>query len=68
MIRLVFSIQNFTRLLTSFLWLQNSIDQAVSYNEYLIVFETTAAKYDAVRRNTTHIVNLQMHVLQFLNA
>ena len=29
-LRLVFSIQNLTRLVTSFLWLQNSIDQAVS--------------------------------------
>ena len=28
--RLVFSIQNLTRLVTSFLWFQNSIDQAVS--------------------------------------
>ena len=27
---LVFSIQNLTRLVTSFLWFQNSIDQAVS--------------------------------------
>ena len=27
---LVFSIQKLTRLVTSFLWLQNSIDQAVS--------------------------------------
>ena len=29
-LRLVFSIQNLTRLLMSFLWLQNSIDHAVS--------------------------------------
>ena len=29
-LRLIFSIQNVTRLVTSFLWLQNSIDQAVS--------------------------------------
>ena len=29
-LRFVFSIQNSTRLLTSFLWFQNSIDQAVS--------------------------------------
>ena len=28
-LRLVFSIQNLNRLVTSFLWLQNSIDQAV---------------------------------------
>ena len=28
-LRDVFSIQNLTRLVTSFLWLQNSIDQAV---------------------------------------
>ena len=27
---LVFSMQNLTRLVTSYLWLQNSIDQAVS--------------------------------------
>ena len=27
--RLVFSIQNFARLVTSFLWFQNSVDQAV---------------------------------------
>ena len=27
---LVFSIQNFTRLVPSFLWFQNSIDQGVS--------------------------------------
>ena len=27
---LVFAIQNLTRLVTSFLWFQNSIDQAVS--------------------------------------
>ena len=29
-LRLVLSIQNLTRLVTSFLWFQNSIDQAVS--------------------------------------
>ena len=29
-LRLVFSIQNLTRLVTSFLWFQNSMDQAVS--------------------------------------
>ena len=29
-LRLVFFIQNLTRLVTSFLWFQNSIDQAVS--------------------------------------
>ena len=29
-LRLVFFIQNLTRLLTSFLWFQNSIDQAVT--------------------------------------
>ena len=29
-LRLVFSIKNLTRRVTSFLWFQNSIDQAVS--------------------------------------
>ena len=29
-LRLVFSIQHLTRLVTSFVWFQNSIDQAVS--------------------------------------
>ena len=29
-LRLVFSMLNLTRLVTSFLWFQNSIDQAVS--------------------------------------
>ena len=29
-LRLLFSIQNLTRLVTSFLWFQNNIDQAVS--------------------------------------
>ena len=29
-LRLIIFIQNLTRLVTSFLWLQNSIDQAVS--------------------------------------
>ena len=29
-LRLVFSIQNLTRFVTSFLWFQNSIDKAVS--------------------------------------
>ena len=29
-LRLVFSIQNLTRLVTSFLWFQNSIDQTIS--------------------------------------
>ena len=29
-LQLVFSIQNLTRLVTSFLWFQNSIDQAFS--------------------------------------
>ena len=29
-LRLVFSIQNLTRLVTSFAWFQNSVDQAVS--------------------------------------
>ena len=32
-LRLVFSTQNLTRLVTSFLWFQNSIDQAVSWNK-----------------------------------
>ena len=32
-LRLVFSIQNLTRFVTSFLWFQNSIDQAVSWNK-----------------------------------
>ena len=32
-LRLVFSIQNLTRLVTSFLWFQNSIGQAVSLNK-----------------------------------
>ena len=31
-LQLVFSIQNLARLVTSFLWFQNSIDQAVSKN------------------------------------
>ena len=30
LLRLVFSKQNLTRLVSSFLWFQNSIDQAVS--------------------------------------
>ena len=30
---LVFSLQNLTRLVTSFLWFQNSINQAVSQNK-----------------------------------
>ena len=34
--RLRFSIQNLTRLATSFLWLQNGIDQAVSLNVTLL--------------------------------
>ena len=29
-LRIVFSMQNLTRLVTSFLWFQNSMDQAVS--------------------------------------
>ena len=29
-LQLIFSIQNLTRLVTSFLWFQNSIDQTVS--------------------------------------
>ena len=33
---LVFFIQNLTRLVTPFLWLQNSIDQAVSSNNCLL--------------------------------
>ena len=32
-LRLVFSIQNLTSLMMSFLWFQNSIDQAVSLNK-----------------------------------
>ena len=32
-LRLIFSIQNLTRLVTSFLWFQNSIDQVVSKNK-----------------------------------
>ena len=32
-LRLAFSMENLTRLVTSFLWLQNSIDQAVSSNK-----------------------------------
>ena len=32
-LRLVFSIQNLTRLVTSFLWFQNSIDQPLSQNK-----------------------------------
>ena len=32
-LRLVFSIQNLTRLVTSLFWFQNGIDQAVSQNK-----------------------------------
>ena len=32
-LRLVFSIKKLTGLVTSFLWFQNGIDQAVSYNK-----------------------------------
>ena len=32
-LRPVFSIQNLTGLVMSFLWFQNSIDQTVSYNK-----------------------------------
>ena len=32
-LRLVFSIKNLIRLVTSFLWFQNCIDQAVSLNK-----------------------------------
>ena len=32
-LRLVFSIQNLTRLVMSFLWFQDSRDQVVSYNK-----------------------------------
>ena len=34
-LRLVFSIQNLTGLVTSFLWFQNNIDQAASLNKCL---------------------------------
>ena len=37
--RLLFSIQNLTRLVTSLLWLQNSIDWAVSYRIRLCSYE-----------------------------
>ena len=36
-LRFVISIQNLTRLVTSFLWFQNSIDQAVSLNIKVLI-------------------------------
>ena len=67
-LRLVFSIQNLTRLVTSFLWLQNSIDQAVSENKCFIIHRATAAKGYLVYRNTAQVVKLKVHVLQLLNV
>ena len=43
-----YSIWNLTRLVTSFLWLQNSIDQAVSWNKYSVIYWRTAAKMSYV--------------------
>ena len=45
--RLVFSIQNLTRLVTSFLWFQNSVDQAVSQNKLLS--KPSVSKHSRIR-------------------
>ena len=45
--QLTSSIQNLTRLMTSFLWPQNSIDQAVSYNKFNYNFKAWSIKGQA---------------------
>ena len=54
--------------MTSFLWFQNIIDQAVSLNKCFITYRATAAKNYVVCRNTAQVVRLKVHVLQLLNA
>ena len=50
----------------SFLWFQNSMDQAVSLNKYFITYRTTAESY-VVCRNNAKVVKLKVHVFQLLN-
>ena len=40
-----YSLWTVTRLMTSFLWFQNSIDQAVSLNKSFIIYRTTVKSY-----------------------
>ena len=49
--------------MTSFLWFQNSIDQAVSLNKCFMIYRTTAKSY-VVCRNTAKVVKLKVDVLQ----
>ena len=46
-LRLVFSIQNLTRLVTSFLWFQNSIDQ-VQFSSVQFYFISMWSKYKKI--------------------
>ena len=46
--------------MTSFVWLQNSIDLAVSWNKCFIVYRTIAAKKYVVCRNTAQVVKLEV--------
>ena len=50
--------------MTSFLWFQNGIDQAVSLNKCFIVYWTTAKNY-VVCRNPAKVVKLKVHVLMY---
>ena len=62
-----YSLWTLTRLMKSFLWFQNSIDQAVPWNKCFIIYRTTAKNY-VVCCNTAKAVKLKMHVLQLLNV
>ena len=53
--------------MTSFVWFENSIDQAVSLNKCFIIYRTTAKSY-VVRRNTAKLVKLKVHIVQLLNV
>ena len=62
-----YSLCTLTRFVTSFLWFQNSIDQAVSLNKCFMIYWTTAKNY-AICRNSAQKVKLKVHILQLLNV
>ena len=52
-LRLEFSIQNLTRLVTSFLWFQNSLE----YNIQVLTIETTGRKPSCIRVQITAVTS-----------
>ena len=61
-----YSLWTLTRLVMSFLWFQNSINQVVSLNKCFITYRATAK--NIICRNTAKVVKRKVRMLQLLNV